>query len=101
MTNTYQLNSIIYDIMSEFYADYDNVDEKLYMNIFEQYIHDYCIDKITEEESLDIITETWNNYEQKIIEYKQKYNNDLTYNQILQIILMERLIENININIII
>jgi hypothetical protein len=100
MTNTYQINSVIFDIMNQFYSENDNINEKEYPDLLMQYIHYYCKNEISEEDALAILSETWKNYEQKIINYRTKYYNNLNFHQILEIILMEKLVEDIDLKII-
>jgi hypothetical protein len=98
--NTYQINSLIFDIMNQFYSENDNINEKEYMNLMTQYIHYYCKTEISEEEALATLSETWVNYEHKIMEYRTKYYNNLNFQQILEIILMEKLVEDVDLKII-
>lgn len=100
--STYQLNSVIYDILGEFSADYDAIDEGTYMEDLAKYINYYCCEKYTEEEAADIIEET---YLDPMTYLQHTFPElftccDITPRKWLQIILMMRLTETYNLDIV-
>jgi hypothetical protein len=92
----------MYDIIGEFSSDYDSIDEGTYISDLTKYINCYCMDKFTEEEAADIIEETYND---PIAYLHQNYPDlfaytDLTPHKWLQILLMKRLTDTFDLDIV-
>jgi hypothetical protein len=99
--STYQLNSIIFDILTEFSADYENVDENTYMMDLTKYINYYCLSRFSETEAAVVLGETYRDPMDALFrKYKELCQYDLTAHQWLQIILMSRLVDQYNIEIV-
>jgi hypothetical protein len=80
--STYFINSIIYEILQEFAANQDDINEETYMHELREFIEHYCLQNISEEDALDILNET----------YSDLKEDNQTPHQLLQIILMNRLL---------
>lgn len=91
--NTYQLNSIMYDIIGEFAADNDNINENTYMDDFGRYVHYYCMEHFTEEDAGAILVDTYTNVSEYLEKSFGSSFGDYTLHQTLQLILIDRLLD--------
>jgi hypothetical protein len=94
--NSYQINSIVYDILLDFNGRDEDIDENTYMVDLTEHINKYCIENFDNDTAYDIINET---YENPIIYFTGKVSNlgSYTANQLLRLSLFERLIGEITV----
>ncbi len=86
--SSYQLNSIIFDILNEFNAANDETDEKSYMTDLLQFANDYLLHTISDETALDIIFETFNAPEDYfIMKFGPDWTN-YTNHQLIRVVIL-------------
>jgi hypothetical protein len=85
----------------EFSADYENVDEGTYMSDLTKYINYYCLSHFSETEAGIILGETYRDPMGALYsKYKELYQYNMTAHQWLQVILMSKLVDQYNIDIV-
>jgi hypothetical protein len=84
LKSSYQLNSIIFDILNDFNYDNDLINEKAYNQDLCNYIHYYCTNEFNENDALIILNETFDNY-------VELNNYNLSALKFLEVILVQKL----------